>query len=472
MGGPADTEQLQATWPLTSAGATPTSSPIGALRLVVCQGPNAGTVASAHGTRAVIGRALGVELRLSDPMVSQFHAELSLVPEGIAVRDLDSKNGVHCNGVRIGRALLRPGSMISLGQSLIRLDVQSVNAPRVVPDTFGGLSGESAPMRELFALLIRLAECDLSVLIQGETGTGKEEAARALHKASSRQSSPFVVLDATALPEGLAASVLFGHERGAFTGATERRAGLFEAAHGGVLFIDEVGELPPALQAMLLRVLQSREVMPVGSNRPRPVDVRVLSATWRDLRTMVNQGSFREDLYYRLAQATLWMPSLSERSNDIPLLVRRFLLATVTTQPRALARDISQEALALLASRTYRGNVRELRSVVERLALLAEGPVIAPADLECEAVLSGLRVRQQSGPPAHAEPPAPQESQAPGLSLFRDAKQTAIADFERVYLMRLLARADGNLSRAAAFAGLERHNLRALLRKHGLYRQE
>jgi transcriptional regulator with PAS, ATPase and Fis domain len=203
------------------------------------------------------------------------------------------------------------------------------------------------------------------------------------------------VLDCTAIPSTLAESVLFGHERGAFTGASERRVGIFEAAEGGTVFLDEVGELPVELQPKLLRVLERREVVRVGSTTPRPVQVRVLSATWRDLRQMINQGRFREDLYYRLAQARVTIPPLKERADDIPLLVYHFLQRLpASTQG---ARAISQEALAELVRREYAGNVRELKSTVERAAMMAEGAVITSADLAFERMLSGERTPRRGG---------------------------------------------------------------------------
>jgi DNA-binding NtrC family response regulator len=331
--------------------------------------------------------------------------------------------------------------------------------------SFGGLIGQSTVMRDLYSLLARLARNDLSVVMQGATGTGKEEAARALQTRSRRSSGPFVVLDCTAIPPTLAPSILFGHEKGAFTGATERRSGVFESANDGVLFIDEVGELPLDLQPLLLRVLENREVVPVGATRPRRVNVRVISATWRDLRAMVNKGTFREDLYYRLAQAALWMPSLDERRDDIPLLVQHFLARLPREVPAA--RSASPEALAMLAARSFPGNVRELRNTVERMALLADGPVVTAADLRFERMLATVRTNT---PPAAVSPYALAASDEMILNEpFKEAKRTIVDEFEHGYLVQLLERAQRNLTRAALLAGLERHNLRDLLKKHGLY---
>jgi DNA-binding NtrC family response regulator len=331
---------------------------------------------------------------------------------------------------------------------------------------FGELRGRNVSMRELFSTLSRLARTDLSILVEGQTGTGKELAARGVHDASTHAAGPFVVLDCTAIPSTLAESVLFGHERGAFTGANERRVGVFEAAEGGTVFLDEVGELPLELQPKLLRVLERREVVRVGSTTPRPVQVRVISATWRDLRTMINQGKFREDLYYRLAQARVTIPPMRERPEDVPLLVYHFLQRL---PPGQGARAISPEALAELQRREYAGNVRELKSTVERAAMMAEGAVITNADLAFERMLSGERVRA----PALVAPVAPAAPSANDpIAPFKEAKRTLIDEFEKAYLQRLLQRTGNNLSRAAALAGIERHYLRDLFRKHGLRSDE
>lgn len=438
------------------------------VRVTIVLGPDAGqsVVAGSTGKSVVVGRAASADVRLSDPAVSQFHAELSAVPGSISVRDLESRNGVWHAAARLGRAVVPTGALLTLGGSTLR--VESVPAQEARPKPvhrFGHLVGESASMRELFPLLARLAETEISVLIEGDTGTGKGEVAQALYDCSARAGKPFVVLDCTLLPENLAPSLLFGHERGAFTGAVDRRIGAFESAHGGVLFMDEVGELSPSVQAMLLRAVQYREITPVGSTKKRSVDIRIVSATWRDLRSLVNEGAFREDLYYRLAGATVRLPTLAQRVEDIPLLVES-LLGGLPADSRA-ARAIAPDALQALRQRHFPGNVRQLHFLVERLARLAAGPTITLADLEMEHVLSGLRDRTEAPRQPHAAAPRPE---ANNLLLYQEAKQSAMEEFERGYLQQLLDRAEGNLSRAAALAGIQRHNLRALLRKHGLYR--
>ena len=452
------------------------SSAVRGVRLTVISGPDAGRSGAFAQPRSIVGRGVGAEFRLSDPTVSSFHLEVSAAEErgGVLVSDLSSRNGSRYAGAYIERAILPSGATIEVGGSVLRveLDAQYETAVEDI-HSFGELRGRNVAMRELFATLVRLARTDLSVLIEGQTGTGKELAARAVHDASAYAQGPFVVLDCTAIPSTLAESVLFGHERGAFTGASERRVGIFEAAEGGTVFLDEVGELPIELQPKLLRVLERREVVRVGSTTPRPVQVRVISATWRDLRQMINQGRFREDLYYRLAQARTSIPSLKDRVDDIPLLVYHFLQRLPAHMHGA--RSISQEALADLVRREYAGNVRELKSSVERAAMMAEGAVITGADLAFERMLLGERQRAPASvqlPPSSSDratvPPDPDQPLTP----FKEAKRTLIDEFEKDYLLRLLKRTGNNLSRAAALAGIERHYLRDLFRKHGLRSDE
>jgi len=318
-------------------------------------------------------------------------------------------------------------------------------------------------MREFFSVLERVATTDLSLLLEGATGTGKELVARAVHAASPFARGPFVVLDCTSIPATLAESTLFGHEKGSFTGAHDRRVGVFEAAEGGTVFLDEIGELHLDLQPKLLRVLEHHEVTRLGSTQPRPVHVRVIGATWRDLRAMINQERFREDLYYRIAQARVCVPLLRDRIEDIPLLVRHFL-ARLPKHVQG-ARDISSDALLELTRREYAGNVRELKSTVERAAMTAAGDVITLSDLAFERMLSGHHDDRSSRfePSKPSVPPTSAE-----LAKFKDAKRMLIDEFERDYLTRLLARMGNNVSRAATFAGIERHHLRDLFRKHGL----
>jgi DNA-binding NtrC family response regulator len=318
-------------------------------------------------------------------------------------------------------------------------------------ESFGELVGESIAMRELFATLARVAPKNLAVLIHGETGTGKEEVARAIHARSPRAGQPFVVIDATSLPQTLAESLLFGHEKGAFTGAGERRIGYFEAATGGTVFIDEIGELAAPLQSKFLRVLERQEVRRVGGYEPIHVDVRIIAATHRDLRNEIEAGRFREDLFYRLAQIRVHLPPLRDRVEDIPLLCRT-LLASITGD-RNLSLDPG--ALQHLTSQPWPGNVRELRNVLTRAAALAAEEVIKRADVAGEGL--GFRGTRE-------------ERDALDLSgPFAPAKQRAIERFESAYLAALMKRCAGNVSLASREGDVARHHLRELLKKRGLY---
>jgi DNA-binding NtrC family response regulator len=428
------------------------------VRIEAFAGPTAPTSVRFDQQTVTIGRAPGVDVPIADPEVSSYHVEVTSTDVGIRVRDLGSLNGTFYERARIADAIVPSGASIVIGRSSLRLhldaEFQTFGSDSA---SFGGLRGASDRMRALFAVLERVAKTDLSVLFEGPTGTGKELAARAIHDAGPRAGRPFVVLDCAAIPGTLAESILFGHEKGAFTGANERNIGAFEAAHGGTIFLDEIGELEPSLQPKLLRVLEQRTVVRVGSTRPIPVDLRVVSATLRDLRTMINEGRFREDLYYRLAHARVVVPSLRERPDDVPLLVKHFLRNLPQDTP--CARAIAPEALEELASHEYPGNVRELKNTVSRVAMLAAGGVITQADLSFGRMLGGRR---------DAPAPAPSPEDDESIEDFKDTKRTLIEEFERAYLERLMARTGGNLSRASALARIERHHLRDLTRKYGL----
>jgi DNA-binding NtrC family response regulator len=295
-------------------------------------------------------------------------------------------------------------------------------------------------MREVYAVLERATPTDTTILLEGETGTGKGLAAASVHKVSPRRDGPFVVVDCGAIPANLLESELFGHEKGAFTGADARRIGAFEDASGGTIFLDEIGELPLDLQPKLLRVLESRELRRVGGNRTIPVDVRVVAATNRDLRAEVNAGRFRSDLYFRLAVVKVRLPSVRERPEDIPGLVEEFLRA-MAPPAEAAARLRGAEFLADLVRHPWPGNVRELRNHLER----------------CLVFQDAGRLPE----PEHAAP-------APGSSPYADARRRALDEWERSYLDGLLRRFPGKVAQAAAAAGLDRAYLYKLLRKHGL----
>ncbi len=434
----------------------------------VVAGPDAGKKGEIADGHAIMGRVDGVDVQLTDATVSQFHLEVWATEGGIVVRDLGSHNGTLVAGISVKHASIPAATQLQIGDTQIELrgGARAV-VERSKATFYGALVGSSPSMRELYALLERLARTNLSVLVEGETGTGKELAARALHDGGPRASGPFVAVNCAAIPPTLAESVLFGHEKGAFTGADERRAGVFEAASGGTVFLDEVAELPRDLQAKLLRAIEQREVVPVGSTKPRAFDARIVSATWQSVRELVNRGTFREDLYFRLAQARVRMPSLREREEDIKPLVQHFL-SSIPWDVQA-ARAITSDALESIAQRSFPGNVRELKSTVERVAMLAEGPTITAQDLAFERLIAADRTASSARAlPAAAESEAKESDPNAPLEPFKEAKRTVIDEFERGYLSRLLAKAGTNISRAAALAGIERQSLRDLLKRHGL----
>jgi DNA-binding NtrC family response regulator len=371
----------------------------------------------------------------------------------VHVRDAGSTNGTWIGPHRVTEIELAAGAELTVGGTVLRLDIDEGATPAATSqqDFFGELVGVSTVMQELFVTLERIAGKNLTVLLQGETGTGKEEAARAIHARSRRADKPFVVIDATSLPQTLAESLLFGHEKGAFTGADRRMVGLFEAASGGTVFLDEIGELPAPIQAKFLRVLEQREVTRVGGNEPLSVDIRVIAATHRDLRHEIEAGRFREDLFFRLAQVRVLLAPLRDRPEDIPVLCQK-LLSRVADDPDVL---LEASALSHLQAQPWPGNVRELRNVLARAAALATGGVIRREDVAGEGF--GFRGTRE-------------ERSALNLSgEFTPAKEQAIERFESAYLGALMKRCGGNLSLAAREADLARHHLRELLRKRGLY---
>jgi two-component system, NtrC family, response regulator GlrR len=389
--------------------------------------------------RLVVGAAAGVDLPIQDPTVSRIHAELELRPAGLWVRDLGSRNGTFIDGVRIESACAPEGGRLRLGA--VEIAVSYAPQPDRVslwPEPrFYGLVGASTPMRELYARLSRVALSEATVLIHGETGTGKELVARSLHDASRRAGGPFVVVDCAALPETLLDAELFGHARGAFTGAAAARSGSFEVASGGTIFLDEIGELPLSLQPKLLRVLEARTIRRLGENEDRPVDVRFLSATHRDLRTMVNAGAFREDLYFRLAVLPVTVPPLRERPGDIRALAEHFL-------PPASRALLTPDLIAELEAKPWMGNVRELRNFVERLTALGASEALALT--------------------------SPPEGEAVALSdlSFQEARDQARERFERSYVEALLDKHDRNVSAAARAAGVHRTYLYRLIQRYAL----
>jgi DNA-binding NtrC family response regulator len=415
-------------------------------RVVAGKSTGASTLLS---TRPItVGAEHDADLVVDDPKVSRRHCSLEAVPGGVAVRDLGSTNGTFVDAARIKEATFPLGSIVRIGDTA--LDISAGTSPAVSPsarDRFGGLAGDSLSMREVFTVLELAAPTDATVLIQGESGTGKELAARALHDHSPRAEKPFVIVDCSAAAEDLVESQLFGHRKGAFTGAADDRKGAFVEADGGTLFLDEIGELSLHSQARLLRALEARTVQPLGADRSLHVDVRVVAATHRDLASMVEAKTFRFDLFHRLAVVHLMIPPLRSRREDLPKLIRYFY------EGRGLEPGpIDGENLRLLEARSWPGNVRELRNALERALVLS-----GPARTRFSELL--LVFGHQSTWPFDVV-----DTTLP----FKEAKQRWVESFERRYLLGLYHKSGGNISRAAEAAGLTRHHFRELLDRYGL----
>lgn len=389
---------------------------------------------------------------LGDPSVSGRHVEVSLDDKGCLVRDLGSTNGTSIDGYLVREIYLKDGAEIVLGETTLRFVVSKdeVEIPLSTKTNVCDLLGHSAPMRAAFAILERAAASDTTVLIQGESGTGKELAARALHTLSTRREGPYLIFDCGASSPTLIESQLFGHAKGAFTGALDARAGVFEEGAGGTVVLDEIGELPLDLQPKLLRAVEARTVQRIGEVAPRPVDVRLVASTHRNLEEEVRAGRFRQDLYFRLSVITVRLPALRERKEEIPRLVQHFMsklgARSHATPPKRV--------LDMMMSYSWPGNVRELRNVVERMILLP--------DLEPSAYLPA----QLPAGPSPEEPSAPLIMD-PALP-FHEAKRQWTERFERDYLSRLIQAHGGNISEVARVAGISRQSCYRLMEKHGL----
>jgi DNA-binding NtrC family response regulator len=411
------------------------------VKVEVVEGPDAG--AQASGEALSVGTAKGNDLVLTDATVSRFHVEVARHEHGVLIVDHDSTNGVHAQGMRLVRAVVSAGTILALGKTRLRVeDGQRVTVPAYANESFGGVRGNSPLMRQLMARAERAAQAEAAVLIVGESGTGKELIARALHTLGPRKVGPFVTVDCGCLAATLVASELFGHERGAFTGAQSDHAGAFERAQGGTLFLDEIGELPLEVQPALLGVLERRRFTRVGGKHEVEVDVRVISATNRDLRSAVNAGGFRLDLYHRIAVATLRVPPLRERLEDLELLVEHFLREAGHAGP--VGEIVGPETMAALRRYEWPGNLRELRNFVESSLMLGESPEL--------------------GGQITAAAPAAE----PITGSYKEARARVLHQFERDYLARLIAEHDGNVSKAARAAAMDRSHLIDLLQRHGL----
>jgi len=450
----ADTEP-----PITQVNRTPTvgldrpvaagGSSVRRFRLRIVDQGEGGHVFESNGDRVQVGSHPLNDLILDERTVSRFHCEVFVDDKGNPwVKDLASRNGTVVDGVQVKEAALRSGSLLVLGRVSLRFELsgEKNRIPVSEQKSFGSLVGTSIAARSSFALMERAAASDSTVLLEGETGTGKSQAAESIHKLGARRSHSFLVVDCGAIPANLLESELFGHEKGAFTGADTRRIGVFEEARGGTVFLDEIGELPTELQPKLLRVLEAREIRRLGTNAYLPVDVRVIAATNRDLRAQVNAGHFRPDLYYRLAVFKIAVPPLRQRPEDIPAIAEK-MLASLGVDARV--RDSLKDPVFLtqLQRAAWPGNMRELRNHLERCVVMQE--TLEPG-LEPEGSLPESHV---------AVDPRVQ---------YPEAKLRAQNAFERTYVKGLLELHNGKVAQAAEAANIDRVHLYRLIKKHHL----
>jgi transcriptional regulator with PAS, ATPase and Fis domain len=423
------------------------------LRLIAAKGPCKGQQAEFAQESVRIGSDPANDLVLDDDSISARHAELHVGPDGLRVCDLGSTNGTFIDGVRVREGWLGPGSVLFMGETTLLVEVageQKVALSARV--NFGRMLGRSPSMRAIFAVLEKVAATDKTLLLEGETGTGKDVCANAVHEESPRKDGPFVVFDCGAAAPTLVESELFGHAKGAFTGAAEARAGAFERAIGGTLFLDEVGELPLELQPKLLRALEEKAVRRLGDGKRVPVDVRVIAATNRSLKAEVEQARFRRDLYFRLNVIALTLPPLRARLDDLPILCRAIL-----DEEPGPERTLAPATLAMLGAYDWPGNVRELRNVLSRAAAFSSG-AIEPGHLP--AFESGS-----------AEPSGTGVESLVHLA-YHVAKDRCLEGFEKSYVQAVLHRAQGNVSKAAEASLIPRQTLHRLMAKHGVKGRE
>ena len=425
---------------------------VSAFELQVVEGPQGGqsfSIDANSPSRVMLGKSPICEMRLDDPAVSRRHASLEVIGKKLRIRDQSSTNGTFVDGTEIAEAFLIGGETIRLGSSAIAVvRTQARAVPANEATAFGRVIGQSQAMRKLYPLCERLAQATVPVVLEGETGTGKEQLAESLHQTGPRRGGPFVVFDCTAVAPNLIESELFGHEKGAFTGSVASRKGVFERADGGTLLIDEIGDMPLELQAKLLRAIERAEIQRVGGDTTIRVNVRVLAATRRDLDREVALGRFRDDLFHRLAVARIELPPLRERGGDIRLLCRHFC--------RELGADpgvLDETLLSRWEDSSWPGNVRELRNAVARR--------LALGDLADE-------LAQQMGASAPAVA-SRGDTIARVLSMslpLGEARDRIVAEFEQRYVQNILEQHDGNVSRAAAAAGVARRHLHRLKSRH------
>jgi DNA-binding NtrC family response regulator len=422
--------------------------------LVLLDTERAGTVYPLSGEELRIGKAPENDVVIDHPTVSRNHLVVRRHGDRFLVQDLDSTNGTFLDGAQVREAYLRPGALLEVGDVRLRFSPQvaPVQIDPSVEDRLGDLVGRSVPMRQIFALLQRISSTDSTILLVGETGVGKGAAAKAIHKLSPRANGPLVVFDCASVSDSLIESELFGHEKGAFTGAVSQRIGCLERAHGGTLFLDEIDDLALDLQPKLLRAIEDREFRRLGASSPVSFDARIVVASKKDLWAETQAGRFREDLYFRLSVFTVSLPPLRDRKEDIPLLVDAFA-------GEGLWIRLPEKVREQFLGHTWPGNVRELRNALERARHMADIPELAG---------DGLLREFTREAPASVGDSLPVEFTGP----FKSCKDELIRAFEREYLTRLLGRTKGNIARAAREAELDRKHLYSLLHKYGLVQSE
>jgi two-component system, NtrC family, response regulator HydG len=447
------------------------SSPAGTFALVVIEGPDTGTRFAVDGSHAphLLGQGPFCDLRLMDPQVSRRHAALELLGSKVRLRDLGSTNGTLVDRLGVVEAYLEGGEVLRLGASALRVErlVEASRANLSSRSAFGGLLGASRAMRRLYPWCERLASSTIPVIIEGETGTGKEVLAESLHDCGPRAAAPFVVFDCTAVPANLVESELFGHERGAFTGAHSTRKGVFEQASGGTLFIDEIGDLDLQLQSKLLRAVERSEIRRVGSDRWMKLDTRILCATRRDLDREVQEGRFRDDLLHRLAVGRIELPPLRARAGDVPMLVHHFckeLCADATALPKALVARWEQDP--------WPGNVRELRNAVARHVTLGDIAIHDPIEEQTDDVEPRVPALAASvgREPAHSTVGGPADAIERVLDQNLPlivGRQVVVDEYERRYIRRVLEAHGGNVMRAAKASGIARRYFQKLRSRVG-----
>ncbi len=434
-------------------------------QLLVNEGPSRGKKMPLNQKITSIGKRENNDLVLMDKTVSRNHFEIEYQSDSFLLKDLGSTNGTYLNGSRVKEAYLSPGDLIKVGSTTIEFMAYDEKI-KIAPsenNEFGLMVGKSRKMRQIFSILEKISPTQATVIIEGETGTGKDLVARAIHSNSPRKDKPFIVFDCSSVAPNLIESELFGHEKGAFTGAIKARRGAFESANGGTIFLDEIGELTLDLQPKLLRALEQREIRRVGSNSPVKIDVRVCCATNKNLRREITEGNFRQDLYYRLSVVKVSLPTLNDRAEDIPLIIERLLSAGDFNRDhdgKLTVTRVEDDAIKMLSRYEWPGNVRELSNVLQRAVSFADSQTISKSSLEF--IFSEIEQGEDKTERMVVDSDLP----------FKDAKQLIVESFEKEYLSNLVERNNNNLSKASREAKIDRKHLRNLLKKYGIHTRD